>query len=97
MDNSGRDELQHPDTDADLPAIPDTPAGRRLAAYLDVFNRGGGIGLLRDFIAGHYAQATLNKTSADRRAATPRSRISCASIVPCAQTSSCARTQLSCS
>jgi CubicO group peptidase (beta-lactamase class C family) len=52
-----------------MPVIPDTPAGRQLAAYLGAFNLGGDIALLRDFITDHCAPAMLGEISPDQRAA----------------------------
>jgi len=48
-------------------SLPDTEAGRKLAALLEALNSGQR-DAIRDFIAAHYAQSALAQRSADERA-----------------------------
>src|SRR5688500_16219615 len=48
-------------------ALPDTPAGRQLAAWLQAYNTGH-VDRLRRFIDAHYAPAILSQASAADRA-----------------------------
>ncbi len=49
------------------PIIPDTPAGRQLAGFLEAFNTGD-TNLMRRFIAGHFDKNSLAKQSAEEQA-----------------------------
>lgn len=50
-----------------VPTIPDTPAGRQLAGFLEAFNTGDA-NLMRRFIAGHFDKNSLAKQSAEEQA-----------------------------
>jgi CubicO group peptidase (beta-lactamase class C family) len=54
-------------TPTTVPALPDTPAGQRLAAWLQALNTGDHT-TIRDFIQHNYSEAALAELSAEARA-----------------------------